>query len=80
MSEQFVVFELQKRLLNDAGGASRSAINQELQSWQQSFKRELDRGTTKSQFEGLRALVDAIDAATEVVNATWLRHHRQAVV
>ncbi|WP_426441431.1 EscE/YscE/SsaE family type III secretion system needle protein co-chaperone [Bradyrhizobium genosp. P] len=80
MSQQFVVFELQKLLLNDADGANKSAINQELQSWQQSFKREIDRGATKSQFEALRALFDAIDAATEVVNATWLRHHREAVV
>lgn len=78
MSQQLVVFELEKLLLNDADGDKKSAINQELQSWQQSFKRDIDRGATKSQFEALRALCDAIDAATEVVDAAWLRHHGEA--
>ncbi|WP_420969597.1 EscE/YscE/SsaE family type III secretion system needle protein co-chaperone [Bradyrhizobium sp. B120] len=73
------MLELEKQLLNDADGSNRAAISRDLQDWRQSLKRDIDSGVTTRQFEALQALLDAIDCATEVVDATWIRHHREIV-
>ncbi|MGL3111203.1 EscE/YscE/SsaE family type III secretion system needle protein co-chaperone [Bradyrhizobium sp. BR 1432] len=77
--EESIVLELEKQLLNDVDGSSRAVINGDLQNWRQSLKRDIDIGVTTRQFEALRALLEAIDCATEVVDATWIRHHRGIV-
>lgn len=73
------MLELEKQLLNDVDGSSRAVINEDLQNWRQSLKRHIDSGVTTRQFEALQALLEAIDCATEVVDATWVRHHREIV-
>ncbi|MGY4403856.1 hypothetical protein [Bradyrhizobium sp. USDA 3315] len=75
MSEHLVVLELQKRLVNDIDGAELSALEREFESWRQSLKRDMDHGVTRRHFDALCTLIDAIGAATEVVSATWMRHH-----
>lgn len=71
------MLELEKQLLNDVDGSGRAIINGDLQNWRQALKRDIDRGVTTRQFEALQALLEAIDCATEVVDATWMRHHRE---
>lgn len=79
MSGDSIVLELEKQLLNDVDGSNRAAINRDLKDWRQSIKGEIDSGVTPGQFEALQALLDAIDCATDVVDATWIRHHREIV-
>ncbi|WP_076862070.1 EscE/YscE/SsaE family type III secretion system needle protein co-chaperone [Bradyrhizobium mercantei] len=77
--EESIVLELEKQLLNDVDGSSRAVINEDLQNWRQSLKRHIDSGVTTRQFEALQALLEAIDCATEVVDATWVQQHREIV-
>ncbi|PPQ15249.1 EscE/YscE/SsaE family type III secretion system needle protein co-chaperone [Bradyrhizobium sp. AC87j1] len=74
-----IVLELEKQLQNDVDGSSKAVIIGDLQNWRQALKRDIDSGVTTRQFEALQALLDAIDCATEVVDATWIRHHREIV-
>ncbi|MER8447284.1 hypothetical protein NKH52_29300 [Mesorhizobium sp. M1066] len=71
MSEIMAQFELQRQLLSDFDGARRSALEREFDTCRQSLKREMDGGVLMQEFEVLAAIVDAIDAAKEVINATW---------
>ncbi|WP_161500050.1 EscE/YscE/SsaE family type III secretion system needle protein co-chaperone [Bradyrhizobium sp. AC87j1] len=73
------MLELEKQLQNDVDGSSKAVIIGDLQNWRQALKRDIDSGVTTRQFEALQALLDAIDCATEVVDATWIRHHREIV-
>lgn len=73
------MLELEKLLLNDVNGSSRAAINEDMQNLRRSLKRDIDSGVTLRQFEALQTLLEAIDCATEVVDATWMRHHREIV-
>ncbi|MCP2223737.1 EscE/YscE/SsaE family type III secretion system needle protein co-chaperone [Bradyrhizobium elkanii] len=75
MSEHLVVFELQKQLVDDVDGTELSALEREFESWRQSLKRDMDSGVTRRHFDALCTLLDAIDAATDVVSTTWMRHH-----
>ncbi|MCK1544296.1 hypothetical protein IVB12_20610 [Bradyrhizobium sp. 179] len=75
MSEHLVNLELQKQLVDDVDGAELSAVEREFESWRQSLKRDMDGGVTRHHFDALCTLLDAIDAATDVVNLTWMRHH-----
>ncbi|UGY30290.1 MULTISPECIES: EscE/YscE/SsaE family type III secretion system needle protein co-chaperone [Bradyrhizobium] len=77
--EESIVLELEKLLLNDVNGSSRAAINEDMQNLRRSLKRDIDSGVTLRQFEALQTLLEAIDCATEVVDATWMRHHREIV-
>jgi type III secretion system YseE family protein len=77
--EDSIVLELEKQLLNDVDGSKRAAINEDLQNWRRSLKRDIDSGVTTRQFEALQALLEAIDCATEVVDATWMGHHCEIV-
>ncbi|SFL12392.1 Type III secretion system, E component of needle [Mesorhizobium albiziae] len=62
--------ELQRRLLSDFDGAKRSALEREFDTWRQSLKREMDAGVSKRTFEVLEVIVDAIDAAREIIDTT----------
>lgn len=73
------MLELEKQLLNDVDGSCRATIIEDLQNWRRSLKRDIDSGVTMQQFEALQALLEAIDCATEVVDATWMGHHREIV-
>lgn len=73
MSEHLVVLDLQKRLVDDIDGAELSALEREFESWRQSLKRDMDSGVTRSHFDSLCTLLEAIGAATEVVSRTWMR-------
>jgi len=77
--EESIVLELEEQLLNDVDGSSRAVLNEDLQNWRRSLKRHIDSGVTTRQFEALQVLLEAIDCATEVVDATWMRHHREIV-
>jgi hypothetical protein len=69
------LLDLQTRLRADSDGAQRRALEGQLLTWRQSFKGELDAGVTRQRFETLTAVIDAVDAATEVVNTTWRHYH-----
>ncbi|MET4323254.1 hypothetical protein ABIB90_008109 [Bradyrhizobium sp. JR4.1] len=75
MSEHLAMLELQKHLVDDVDGAELSALKREFESWRQSLKRDMDGGVTRRHFDALCTLLDAIDAATDVVNTTWMHHH-----
>ncbi|AJC82207.1 hypothetical protein IE4803_PB00151 (plasmid) [Rhizobium etli bv. phaseoli str. IE4803] len=68
-------FELQRQLLSDFDGRKRSALEREFDTCRQSLKREMDNGVSRQEFEFLAVILDAIDAATEVINMTetWCR-------
>lgn len=68
MSEVMAVFEPGRQLLTDLDRAGRTAIERELDSCRQSLKREMSAGVSRQEFANLAAVVDAIDAATELLN------------
>ncbi|WP_366510551.1 EscE/YscE/SsaE family type III secretion system needle protein co-chaperone [Mesorhizobium sp.] len=69
-----VQFELQRQLRSDFDGAKRSALEREFDTCRQSLKHEMDAGVSRQEFEVLAVIVDAIDAATEVINARQARN------
>ncbi|MDK1492993.1 EscE/YscE/SsaE family type III secretion system needle protein co-chaperone [Sinorhizobium sp. 7-81] len=75
MSEDLVMFDLQRQLFNDVDGTYRSAVDTELEKWRESLKREMDVGVPRQAFEVLSAIADSITAAREVVDTTWMRYH-----
>lgn len=68
VSEIMALLELQRRLLCDFGGARGSALEREFDTWRQLLKRDMDAGVSRRTFEVLETIVDAIDAATDVIN------------
>nr|WP_246462399.1 EscE/YscE/SsaE family type III secretion system needle protein co-chaperone [Mesorhizobium sangaii] len=62
------MFDFQRQLQRDFDGAKRSALEKEFDTCRQLLKREMDAGVSKQEFEVLAAIVDAIGAATEVIN------------
>ncbi|MER8791434.1 EscE/YscE/SsaE family type III secretion system needle protein co-chaperone [Mesorhizobium sp. M0983] len=71
MSDVMAMFELQRQLLRDFDGAKRSALEREFDTCRQSLKREMDVGVSRQEFEVLAVMLDAIDAATEIINSIW---------
>ncbi|NRP75108.1 hypothetical protein ILFOPFJJ_06031 [Ensifer psoraleae] len=65
----------QTRLLSDSHDARRSAIEREFYTWRESLKRQMDAGVSKHAFEVLQTIVDAIAAATDVINTTEKLNH-----
>lgn len=71
MTDVMAMFELQRQLLRDFDGAKRSALEREFDTCRQSLKREMDVGVSRQEFEVLAVMLDAIDAATEIIISIW---------
>jgi hypothetical protein len=73
------LLEIQILLREDKDGAKSRALAAQFAAWRQSLKKELDVGVTKERFATLSALIDAIDAAGDIVKSEsehYLQHRK----
>ena len=69
------LLELQTRLRADFDGSERRRLEQQFQELHGSIKRKLDAGATPAEFNRLNGMLDAAQAASEVVGLVWRRFH-----
>lgn len=69
------LLDLQARLRADRDGTERRRLEQQFQELHESVKRKLDAGATPAEFSKLNGMLDAAQAASEVIGLVWKRCH-----
>jgi hypothetical protein len=76
MTEMIDLLDLQARLRSDNDGRELRGLEQQLADWRRPLKQHVDAGVTKEKFGMLSAIIDAMDAAAEVLDVTWRHYHK----
>jgi type III secretion system YseE family protein len=67
------LLDIEDRLSDDAGGWERDRLLAELRRARADAKRQLDKGVSPEAYRNLNALLEACDAANEIVPQLWRR-------
>ena len=71
-------FEIERRLRDDAEGCERDALQQRLEEAARAVKRRMDVGVPPTEFSGLRAVHQGLEAGIDVIQRVWRVHHPRA--